>query len=114
MILLVNVLNTIPEDMHQRTVFAFLAEHLNPLGWLVVYQRVWAEGEPPDVKIPYGDGWLVPQTVHNYHTYRGKTGAKWFTACATAAGLHLHPVTNNIRITSANTLLRVWKRPFDQ
>jgi len=60
--ILVNVLNTIPEETHRRSVFQALAARLNPRGRLVVYQRMWVESENPKGALAYGDGWMVPQS----------------------------------------------------
>ena len=109
LIFAINVLNTIPEAEHQREVFSCLSEHLKPLGWLLIYQRIWVESENPAEALPYGDGWLIPQT-YGYYTYRAKTGAKWFNA--QAAECKLRPVPIKTEITSSNTLLRVWEKPF--
>jgi hypothetical protein len=112
LILLINVLNTMPEEEHQRQVFKCLSERLNPLGWLVVYQRVWTEGENPAGALPYGDGWLIPQTNYNYYTYRAKTGAKWFNARAAACRLKSVTTKAEAKISSRNTLFRVWEKPL--
>lgn len=111
LILLVNVLNTMPEEDHQRKVFAALADRLNPLGWLVVYQRIWTASENPQGAVDYGNGWLVPHSRLGEYTYRGKTGHKWFNALA--AECELRPATTRAEISSSNTLLRVWEKPFD-
>ena len=109
LIVLVNVLNTMPEERHRREVFEALAKHLNPLGKLLVYQRIWAQGENPDGSHVYGDGWIVPH--HSSHTYRAKTGARWFSERVKEQGLKAVPIKTTI--TSSNTLLAVWERPFD-
>jgi spermidine synthase len=108
LILLINVLNTIPEEEHRRQVFDHLARRLNPTGWLLVYQRIWSSADKPVDKLPYMDGWLVPQTRYDYYTYRAKTGAIWFNLRAEACGLKA--VRIKTRITSNNTLLRVWEK----
>lgn len=109
-IIAVNVLNTIPEEKHQRDVFAHLCNRLNPLGWLLVYQRIWVEKENPEGALPYGDGWVVPQVHYNQHTYRAKTGANWFNARAADNGLKI--VATKTEITSSNTFFRVWEKLF--
>ncbi len=110
LILLVNVLNTVPEEKHRESMFQTLAKRLNPRGWLVVYQRIWAASENPPGAIEYTDGWLVPQKHHDYFTFRGKTGKRWFNEQAEKA--RLRNVTTKAKITSSNTLLRVWEKPF--
>jgi hypothetical protein len=112
LILLVNVLNTVPEEEHRRVVFAWLSQRLKPLGWIVVYQRVWAESENPSGALPYDDGWVVPQPNCDYYTYRAKTGAKWFAAEARACGLRYYPTQAEEVFKSGNTLFRVWEKPF--
>lgn len=111
LIILVNVLNTMPEEHHQHEVFSFLSNVLNPLGWLVVYQRIWVESENPSGAFQYGDGWLVPQARFNHYTYRAKTGAKWFNQRADEC--KLKPVDIKTDISSSNTLLRVWEKRFE-
>jgi SAM-dependent methyltransferase len=111
LILLVNVLNTIPEEAHQRGVFNYLSQRLNPLGWLVLYQRMWAVTDNPPGAVPYGNGWFIPQPNYNCYTYRASTGANWFNARAEECGLNVVPTKT--RIKSSNTLLRVWEKPFD-
>jgi len=111
LIIAINVLNTIPEESHQRAVFKVLADHLNPLGKLFVYQRIWAKGENHEGSIPYGDGWIVPQSNHPHHTYHGKTGARWFADRAEEHRLRVMPLATTI--TSSNTFIRAWERPFD-
>lgn len=112
LILMVNVLNTMPEEVHRQEVFTCLARRLNPLGWLAVYQRKWHETENPEGALSYGDGWLIPQTKYPYYTYRASTGATWFNAQAQACGLR--PVETNAEasLTSKNTFFRVWRKPF--
>src|SRR5437870_11904328 len=100
-----------PEEDHRRQVFAFLSGLLNPLGRLVVYQRIWVESENPPGALIYGEGWLIPQSKYGYYTYRAKTGAKWFTA--QAAANKLKPVITKTEISSSNTLLRAWEKPFE-
>jgi hypothetical protein len=112
LILLVNVLNTIPEDEHRRAVFAYLSQRLNPLGWMVVYQRVWVESENPPGALPYDDGWVVPQPSCDYYTYRAKTGAKWFAAQAQACGLRYYRTQTEQKFKAGNTLFRAWEKPF--
>jgi hypothetical protein len=110
-VLAVNVLNTMPEESHQREAFAALSKRLNPLGKLIIYQRIWAESENPKGARAYGEGWMVPQNRHPHHTYRGKTGARWFNERAKELGLKV--VALRTEISSSNTLLRVWERPFE-
>jgi hypothetical protein len=109
LVLVVNVLNTIPEEAHRRSVFSTLADRLNPNGWLLVYQRIWAESENPAGAIEYGDGWLIPQPYHSYYTYRARTGARWFNQEATALGLRALPTPET---SSSNVILRLWEKPF--
>jgi hypothetical protein len=110
LILLINVLNTIPEEGHQLGVFKYLSQRLNPLGWLVLYQRVWAVTDNPPGALAYGNGWFIPQPNYNCYTYRASTGAKWFNARAEEYQLNVVPTKT--RIKSSNTLLRVWEKPF--
>ena len=109
LVLVVNVLNTIPEEAHRQSVFATLAGRLNPNGWLLVYQRIWAESENPTGAIEYGDGWLIPQPHHSYYTYRACTGNRWFTKAAAALGLRELPTAES---SSSNVILRLWEKPF--
>lgn len=109
LVLVVNVLNTIPEEAHRRSIFKSLAQRLNPNGWLVVYQRIWALSENPPGAIEYDDGWLVPQENYNCYTYRARTGHRWFNDRAGEAGLRAMTVPE---ISSSNTLLRLWEKPF--
>lgn len=111
LIVAINVLNTIPEDSHQRAIFKILSRRLNPLGKLFVYQRIWAKNENPDGSIPYGDGWIIPQSNHPHHTYHGKTGARWFAEQSEENRLRAMPLET--RITSSNTFIRAWEKPFD-
>lgn len=108
--LLINVLNTIPEESHRRSAFAAVADRLNPRGWLVLYQRIWAERENPKDAIEYGEGWIVPQPRYGYCTYRARTGARWFNQQAQEA--ELRSVDTGVELSSSNTLLRVWEKPF--
>jgi SAM-dependent methyltransferase len=110
LILLINVFNTMPEEVHRRKLFKCLSQRLNPLGWLVVYQRKWDKSENPPGALPYGDGWLIPQPDYDYYTYRAKTGATWFNAQAAKCELRL--AETETVITSSNTLLRVWEKKF--
>jgi hypothetical protein len=112
LILLVNVLNTMPEEEHRREVFTCLSHRLNPLGWLMVYQRKWHESENRDGALPYGDGWLTPQANYPYYTYRASTGAIWFNAQAAACGLKPIETKAEATISSGNTFFRVWRKPF--
>lgn len=112
LIVAINVLNTMPEQDHQRDAFAALATRLNPMGKLFVYQRIWAKGESEDAGgIPYGEGWLVPQSNHPHHTYRGRVGATWFKAQAERHKLRV--ISLETTITSSNTFMRAWEKPFD-
>lgn len=113
LILLVNVLNTIPEDEHQREVFKCLSENLSPSGWMVVYQRIWTKGENPSGALPYGNGWFIPQSQYGYYTYRSATGASWFKAQAKACGLNHIMSHAEEKFASNNTLFKVWEKQFD-
>jgi hypothetical protein len=113
LILLVNVLNTMPEETHRQEVFTCLSERLNPLGWLAVYQRVWVESENPEGALLYGDGWLVPQPKYGYYTYRAKTGAIWFNARAKTCDLKSLAIKAQTKFTSGNTLFRLWEKPLE-
>jgi hypothetical protein len=107
LILLVNVLNTVPEVDHRRRMFKAVANRLRPLGWIVVDQRIWAKSE--NLYAPeHGKGWVIPQT--NYCTYRAGTGANWFNQIAEEEDLKTHRL--EIKHSSGNTFFRVWKRPF--
>jgi hypothetical protein len=112
LILLVNVLNTMPEEDHRRELLTCLSRRLNPLGWLMVYQRKWVESENRDGALPYGDGWLTPQVNYPYYTYRAGTGAIWFNAQAAACGLKAVETKAEAKISSGNTFFRVWRKPF--
>ncbi|MHC4621129.1 MAG: methyltransferase domain-containing protein [Planctomycetota bacterium] len=107
LILLINVLNTIPEEEHRAVIFRTLAKRLRPTGWLVVNQRIWVETENPEAP-KYGDGWIIEQP--NYCTYRAGTGATWFNNMAREAGLGI--LTLGIRHNARNTFFRVWEKPF--
>jgi hypothetical protein len=109
LILLINVLNTIPEESHRASIFDALSDRLNPTGWLLMYQRIWAKSENPKGAIEYGDGWLTPQKRHSHYTFRASTGARWFNEQAKKADLK--PVST-AELSSSNTLLRVWEKPF--
>ena len=108
LILLVNVLNTLPEEAHRQSIFDTLAARLNPKGWLLIYQRIWAKSENPQGAVAYGDGWFVPQGPDEF-TYRAATGHKWFSARAAASDLRPKPAPP---LSSANTLIRLWENPF--
>jgi len=113
LILLVNVLNTMPEQDHQRETFECLADRLNVAGWLLVYQRIWTEGENPDDAIQYGKGWMIPQQPrYDYCTYRAGTGAIWFNQLAKKCGLEPVETRALNRFTSNNTLLKIWDKPL--
>lgn len=107
LILLINVLNTIPEEDHRAVIFRTLAKRLNPLGWLVVDQRIWVKSENPEAP-KYGDGWIIEQP--NYCTYRAGTGATWFNNMAREAKLVVFPLL--IKHNAHNTFFRVWQKPF--
>jgi len=109
LILVVNVLNTIPETLHHQQIFRFLSKRLNPLGWLAVYQRVWAQNDNLPTAIPYGEGWIIPLQRQDACTYRAKTGAQWFNA--EARGARLRPLQLGIPMTSGNTIFKVWEKP---
>jgi cyclopropane fatty-acyl-phospholipid synthase-like methyltransferase len=112
LIIAINVLNTIPEEIHQREIFKVLANRLNPTGKLFVYQRIWAKGESEgDGGIPYGEGWIMPQSHHPHHTYHGKLGANWFKTQAKECELRVVDLKTDI--TSGNTFFRAWERQFD-
>jgi hypothetical protein len=109
--LLINVLNTIPEESQRQSIFKAVADRLNPLGWLVVYQRNWSESDKPDGALEYTDGWMVRQQDGSY-TYRARTGARWFNDQAREC--KLRDVQKGIAPPSSNNaLLRVWEKPFD-
>lgn len=108
--LLINVLNTIPEESHRVSILKTIAKRLNPRGWLVVYQRIWAARENPAGAREYKDGWIVPLKHRTVHTYRGKIGNRWFNEQSQRAGLS--NVTTKTQITSANAIFRVWEKPF--
>ena len=83
-----------------------------PLGKLFVYQRIWARGESESVGgVPYGEGWLMPQSNHPHHTFHGKTGANWFKQQAEENALRVIPLET--KLTSNNTFIRAWEKPFD-
>jgi cyclopropane fatty-acyl-phospholipid synthase-like methyltransferase len=112
LIVAINVLNTIPEEEHQREVFKVLAARLNPLGKMFVYQRIWAKGESESAGgTAYGEGWIMPQSNHPHHTFHGKTGANWFKQQAEENGLRVIPLET--KLTSNNTFIRAWEKPFD-
>jgi hypothetical protein len=112
LILLVNVLNTIPVLQHREQIFETVARRLNPQGLLVVYQRVWTSSDNrAGAAIPHGDdGWFFNIQHQNYYTYRAKTGAQWFTAQASKNGLKV--IDPGVHFTSNNTVLKVWEKPF--
>jgi hypothetical protein len=113
LILLVNVLNTMPEEEHQRDVFRCLSKRLELNGWLLVYQRVWTAGVNPTDALPYGNGWFIPQQPrYDYYTYRAGTGAIWFNKLAKECGLDPVVTKAENKFTSNNTLLKVWEKPF--
>src|SRR2546423_7322400 len=114
LILLVNVLNTMPEEWHRRKVFACLSKRLNPMGWMVVYQRVWTAGVNPAGALQYEEnGWLISQQPRfDYYTYRAGTGATWFNDQAEECGLEPYPTKTEKNFTSNNTLFKVWEKPF--
>lgn len=107
LILLINVLNTMPEEEHRAIIFRTLAQRLRPTGLLVVDQRIWVGSENPGAP-KYGDGWIIEQP--SYCTYRAGTGARWFNNMANRIGLKIFPV--DIRHTARNTFFRVWQKPF--
>ncbi len=109
-ILLVNVLNVIPEEEHRRDVFQWAAKHLTPVGWLAVCQRVWVSAENGPGAIEYGEGWFVPHRSPSVYTYRAKTGHQWFRSQAKTAGLK--PINLGISISANNTLFGVWEKPL--
>src|SRR5262249_3608136 len=104
LILLINVLNTIPEADQRRSIFSAVAQRLNPLGWLLVYQRVWAPNDTPEGALEYGGGWIVPQPNYGYWTYRGRDGARWFNE--RAGEVKLRTIDAGVELSSGNTLLR--------
>jgi hypothetical protein len=107
LILLINVLNTIPEEEHRADIFRTLAKRLRPMGWLFVEQRMWVKSENP--KAPkYGDGWIIEQL--SCSTYHAGTGARWFSNMAKEAKLEVLDL--GIKPKSHNTLFRVWEKPF--
>jgi SAM-dependent methyltransferase len=111
LILLINVLNTMPEEEHQEEVFKCLSERLNPTGWLVVYQRTWVASENPPDALPYKNGWLIPQRPpYDYYTYRSGNGANWFNSLAKECGLNPVPTRAARSFTSNNTVFKVWEK----
>lgn len=107
LILLINVLNTIPEERHRGRIFRTLVRRLRPSGRLVVDQRIWVRSENPEAP-RYGDGWIIEQP--NYCTFRAGTGATWFNNMANRARLNVLGL--GIKHSSGNTFFRIWEKPF--
>jgi len=109
-VLLVNVLNTVPEPGFREDIVKTLSERLYPSGWLVVYQRIWTGSELKGQFFEYQDGWIVPLDGKDYCTYRARTGAKWFNQVTRE--LPLRVLDLDIGMSSGNTFFRVWQKRF--
>src|SRR5436305_876991 len=79
-----------------------LSKRLNPMGWMVVYQRVWTAGVNPAGALQYEkNGWLISQQPRfDYYTYRAGTGATWFNDQADECGLEPYPTKTEKNFTS--------------
>ena len=111
LILLVSVLNVIPDEGHRRSILQSLAARLNPRGRLLIYQRIWPDYDAPETAISNGeDGWFIPQSKPETYTYRAATNKSWCTKVAEGAGLKR--ATTKASISASNTVLQLWERPY--